>query len=128
MEANKQQILTDADRALITQNILSSLASGETKVGVTVSATDKAAIVAQVLAELYAKSQDVKTLEKVYYLDGITSIPAIRDSDEAIVSIPLNLLTTNRPIEISGQSDIDILVAQGKIIPYQLYFTPIEEE
>lgn len=90
--------------------------------------SDKADIIEEVLAELLAKSQQVKTLEQVGNLDGITTIPAVRDTDDAIVSVPLNLLTTNKPIEVTGQEEIDILVAQGKIIASQLYFTPADED
>lgn len=95
---------------------------------ISISEADKADIIQEVLAELYAQSQDVKTLEEVTSLDGINSIPAVRSSDDAIVSVPLGLITTNQPIEVSGQEEIDILVAQGKIVDSQLYFTPVDDE
>ena len=91
------------------------------------SDADKADIVQEVLAELYAASQDTSSLTKVSDLTGVTSIPAVKN-DTDIVSVPLNLITTNKPIEVAGQEAIDILVAQGKIVPSQIYFTPIEDE
>lgn len=109
----------------IASQVSNSISNGETKVSI--SDEDIANIVQEVLAELYANSTDTKTLEKVGNLDGITSIPAVRNDDD-IVSVPLNLLTTNQPIEVSGQEEIDILVAQGKIIQSQLYFTPADED
>ena len=67
-----------------------------------ISEEDKADIIAEVLAELYAKSQDTSTLTKVTDLTGVTSIPAVKN-DTDIVAVPLNLLTTNKPVEVAGQ-------------------------
>ena len=92
-----------------------------------ISEEDKADIIAEVLAELYAKSQDTSTLTKVTDLTGVTSIPAVKN-DTDIVAVPLNLLTTNKPVEVAGQDAIDVLVAQGKIVDTQIYFTPVEDE
>ena len=92
-----------------------------------ISDEDKADIIAEVLAELYAKSQDTSTLTKVSDLTGVTSIPAVKN-DTDIVAVPLGLLTTNKPIEVDGQEAIYILVAQGKIVDSQIYFTPVEDE
>lgn len=118
-------LLTTNDKSEIAGIVASSIASGTTQVQI--SDTDIANIVAEVIAQLKAESTDTRTLEKVGNLNGITSIPAVRN-DEDIVSVPLGLLTTNRPIEVKGQEDIDILVAQGKIIESQLYFVPAEED
>lgn len=118
--------LADSDKEAIVGEISDSLNAGT--LSVKISDADKADIIAEVLAELYAKSQQVKSLERVGNLSGITTIPAVRDTDDAIVAVPLELVTTNQPIEVAGQDAIDILVAQGKIIPGQLYFTPVDEE
>lgn len=118
--------LAESDKEAIIGDISDSLLSGE--LSVKISDADKADIIAEVLAELYAKSQQVKTLERVGNLNGITTIPAVRDTDDAIVAVPLELVTTNQPIEVAGQDAIDILTAQGKIITGQLYFTPVDEE
>lgn len=88
---------------------------------------DKADIIQEILAELKAGSQDVSTLEKVTALSGVTSIPAVKD-DTDIVAVPLKLLTTDKPVEVTGQDAIDVLVAQGKIVDSQIYFTPVEDE
>lgn len=122
-ESTPQYGISAAERQQIKQEILVSLQDGSTPV--TISDSDKADIIAEVLAELYAKSQDTKTLEKVGNLDGITSIPAVRD-DNDIVSVPLDLLKTNVPKEISEQQDLAVLQAQGKLIVGQLYYIPEE--
>ncbi len=118
--------LTESDKQDIAGQISDNISSGT--LSVKLSDADKADIIKEVLAELYAKSQDVNTLEEVTSLNGINSIPAVRTTDNAIVSVPLGLVTTNQPIEVSGQEAIDILVAQGKIVPTQLYFTPVDDE
>lgn len=117
--------ISEASKADIASRISNELSSGV--LAVKISEADKADIVQEVLSELYAKSDDTATLEKVGNLDGITSIPAVRD-DKDIVAVPIGLLTTNQPQEVKGQQDIDILVAQGKIVATQIYFTPIDDE
>lgn len=117
--------ISETSKADIVSQISNKLSSGT--LSVNISEADKADIIQEVLAELYAKSQDTATLEKVGNLDGVTSIPAVRD-DKDIVAVPLGLLTTNQPQEVKGQQDIDILVAQGKIVPTQIYFTPVDDE
>lgn len=121
-----QYTLNETDRQVIVNQISDNLSTGS--LSVKISDSDKADIIQEVLAELFVKSQDVKTLEQVGNLNGITTIPAVRDTDDAIVAVPLSLVTTNKPIEVGGQDAIDILEAQGKIIPGQLYFTPVDEE
>ncbi len=117
--------ISETSKADIVSQISNKLSSGT--LSVNISEADKADIIQEVLAELYAKSQGTATLEKVGNLDGVTSIPAVRD-DKDIVAVPLNLLMTSKPIEVSGQQDINILVAQGKIVDSQFYFTPVEDE
>ena len=102
------------------------------------TATEKAEIVTQLSQSIVnnntpinisdtAKPQDTSTLTKVTDLTGVTSIPAVKN-DTDIVAVPLNLLTTNKPVEVAGQDAIDVLVAQGKIVDTQIYFTPVEDE
>lgn len=122
LSATDKQAVSNAVYNELNNNISAGL------IPFSISEADKADIIQEVLAELYAQSQDVKTLEEVSSLDGINSIPAVRSSDDAIVSVPIGLLTTNQPIEVSGQEEIDILVAQGKIVATQLYFTPVDDE
>lgn len=74
-----------------------------------------------------ADSQQVRTLPQVTDLTGLTSLPAV-NSDNSIVTVPLTLFAQTHPQEITGQTDIDILVAQGKIDSNQIYFTPVDEE
>lgn len=93
----------------------------------TLTDADKADIIKEVLAEIYANSQQTSTLEKVGNLDGITSLPAVKD-DSDIVAVPLSLLTTSQPIEISSEEDIAILAAQGKLVDSQIYYLPEEED
>lgn len=121
-----QYNLNESDKHSIVNTISNNLTTGN--LSVKISDSDKADIIAEVLAELYAKSTQVKTLERVGNLNGITTIPAVRDTDDEIVAVPLELMITNQPIEVAGQDAIDILTAQGKIIPGQLYFTPVDEE
>lgn len=121
--------LTAESKTEVANQVLSDLTGDieRGEISISISDSDKADIIQEVLAELYARSQDTKTLEKVETLDGITTIPGVRN-DADIVSVPLGLLTTNQPIEVSGQDAIDVLVAQGKIISNQLYFTPADED
>lgn len=122
LSATDKQEVSDAVYTELNNNISAGL------IPFSISDADKADIIQEVLSELYAQSQDVKTLEEVTTLEGITSIPAVRDTDNEIVSVPLGLITTNQPIQVSGQDAIDVLVAQGKIVANQLYFTPVDEE
>lgn len=117
--------LTATEKAEIVTQLSQSIVNNNTPINI--SDTAKSDIIAEVLAELYAKSQDTSTLTKVTDLTGVTSIPAVKN-DTDIVAVPLNLLTTNKPVEVAGQDAIDVLVAQGKIVDTQIYFTPVEDE
>lgn len=128
------QSLIDNNTAInisdLAKNDIASQISNQISTGalpLLISDKDKTDIITEVLAELYAKSQDSSTLEKVSNLDGVTSIPAVKN-DNDIVAVPLELFTTNNPIEVAGQDAIDILVAQGKIVDTQIYFTPVDDE
>lgn len=112
--------LNEAERAEIVQSVADKITNGD--ISVSLSDADIANIVNEVLANLKADSTDVATLPKVQVLDGVVSIPAIKN-DTSIVSVPLELLVTNKPIEIADENELRILEAQGKIIDSQLYFT-----
>lgn len=94
---------------------------------VNLSDQDKADIIQEVLTELYAKSQQIRTLEKVSSLAGITTIPGVRNDDD-IVAVPLGLLTVATPKQIQSEEDIAILEAKGELIATQIYFTEEEND
>lgn len=52
---------------------------------------EKNSIVQQVLAEIYANSNDITSLDSVQSLDGVSSLPARKGSN--LVSVPINLLS-----------------------------------
>lgn len=118
--------LSETEKSELVESVKQAILSQEG--GIPLSDADKADIIQEALGELYAKSQDVKALEEATSLEGIASLPAIRGADGEIVSVPLGLLAPRHPIEVSGQGEIDILVAQGKIAATQLYFTPVDDE
>lgn len=124
-EGNVAVNSSDADKSDIASQIATEWA--QNGVSVNISDQDKADIVQEVLAELYAKSQQTRTLERVGNLDGITTIPAVRN-DKDIVAVPLGLLTVAIPQEIQSEEDIAILEAQGKLVETQIYFTKEEDE
>ncbi len=119
-EAEKTQIATE-----VIQSLSNDFSAGT--LSLSISDKDKADIIAEVLAQLKADSQQVRTLPQVTDLTGLTSLPAV-NSDNSIVTVPLTLFAQTHPQEITGQTDIDILVAQGKIDSNQIYFTPVDEE
>lgn len=95
------------------ENITSTTLTGSN----VISDADKQVIiqqaVQQVLAQLYEQSTQVSTLEKVESLNGLTSIPAVRNGID-IVAVPLRLLTPPNlePIEskiAAANSASDIL-------------------
>lgn len=117
--------LTELEKKEIALQVAQSISDGN--VAVNLSNTDKADIVQEVLAELYAKSQQTRTLEKVNSLDGITTIPGVRD-DNDIVAVPLGLLTVAIPKQIQSEEDIAILEAKGELVATQIYFTEEEDD
>lgn len=124
-EGNVAVNLSNADKADIASQIATDWA--QNGITVNISDQDKADIVQEVLAELYAKSQQTRTLEKVSSLDGITTIPGVRD-DNDIVAVPLGLLTVAIPKQIQSEEDIAILEAKGELVATQIYFTEEEDD